>query len=706
MYVFPSTQECYSLATAVWSSKLCVCFSFEQVIPTASAIRYGRAFGPSYSVFMVLQDTTKEMGATGVCPGTHYCSDGYLEHLCTKEGYQLLDPETGYWNAGDALLMNMNSFHRGSAHTDPDGPDRVMLILTFSPKPKSRVESRLMSQGITFSLRWDMWGNTLNDLAHSERMVWPFTILRALGLYKLPSASWGIDYITGSSMRMSNQDYGFKPDEFEEFIEMGGLKWLPKFLHGNATSEEDSWYEYLQETYYNVADLMKQVRQYTIGTYLGLCLIAALFRGKGRRLPFLAYAGLRLAFFWLLVSHLLFAAKHYVDRSHWAKDILADRRYSGVFKNQSAFGVGMPGPTTFPTRLDVLVENRYGSKRLSLYEEFVNGHPGNRAFNAHVQATASQFVSYPPFLKNATAHFILSRLNEDGGRILYQGAQAGWHWLKEDDALAHIRRELATYSSGLTAALMKTSRRIISEYMYGLHRQTILAQKHAVPYQRELEKRILTAAAARYDDSEGKLLPKPNVNQPVFLPARRLVNMSNRTETRNRSPFPPQFDPREAHKSIWISSGDEVETYDDGFWYYSTVVSVTAHGKYNVWYPSTSESGRGRPHTVRPFKPFTLNEEVEYMADDEMYYSCYVQDVNEDGTYTVYVMFDDDESNDYEVEEVPPSRLRRAGKPGDGKGASYRSAYEKPAEGEISQDGSQIADEGEDDYFNYDSEDE
>jgi hypothetical protein len=38
----------------------------DDVIPTASAIKYARSFGPSYSVFIQLQNTTKEMGATGV----------------------------------------------------------------------------------------------------------------------------------------------------------------------------------------------------------------------------------------------------------------------------------------------------------------------------------------------------------------------------------------------------------------------------------------------------------------------------------------------------------------------------------------------------------------------------------------------------------------------------------------------------------------
>ena len=37
---------------------------------------------------------------------------------------------------------NPNSWHRGAAHTDPYAPDRVMLILTWVPQPRSHAESR------------------------------------------------------------------------------------------------------------------------------------------------------------------------------------------------------------------------------------------------------------------------------------------------------------------------------------------------------------------------------------------------------------------------------------------------------------------------------------------------------------------------------------------------------------------------------------
>jgi hypothetical protein len=92
----------------------------DDVIPRGSPVRHGRAFGPSYSIFVQLQNTTKEMGATSACPGTYYCSGGIELELCENHGYQVVNEE-GHWAAGDALLMNMNSWHRVS----DDGSSRT-----------------------------------------------------------------------------------------------------------------------------------------------------------------------------------------------------------------------------------------------------------------------------------------------------------------------------------------------------------------------------------------------------------------------------------------------------------------------------------------------------------------------------------------------------------------------------------------------------
>lgn len=72
----------------------------------ASSVQCARAFGPSYSIFVMLQNTTKSMGATSVCLGTHMCSGRPLHDVCEEHGFQLVGQE-GYYRAGNAVLMNM-----------------------------------------------------------------------------------------------------------------------------------------------------------------------------------------------------------------------------------------------------------------------------------------------------------------------------------------------------------------------------------------------------------------------------------------------------------------------------------------------------------------------------------------------------------------------------------------------------------------------
>ncbi len=182
------------------------------------------------------------MGATGVCPGTHYCAVGPMEQWCNDFGFQLVDSEEGFLRTGDALLMNMDSWHRGGAHTDPDGPDRVMLILTFVPKPRERAESRQLAQGIPFSLKWDHWGFTWADLVTGR---FSFPCLRSISLFKRADAVWGIDYISSSSMRIANHDNGFQRDELDTFIRNGGIWYLPKSFNGTVNKDE-SLLEYLR----------------------------------------------------------------------------------------------------------------------------------------------------------------------------------------------------------------------------------------------------------------------------------------------------------------------------------------------------------------------------------------------------------------------------------------------------------------------------
>lgn len=131
---------------------------------TASQMHYGRSFVNMYSLFVPLQDTTREMGATSACPGTHLCGDQTgLSDLCEELNFQVSDSrgrlaekeEDHVWKTGDGYLMHLNTYHRGPGHTDPNGAERVMLIITISPRPTGPYyDRRQMSLGTSYSCRY------------------------------------------------------------------------------------------------------------------------------------------------------------------------------------------------------------------------------------------------------------------------------------------------------------------------------------------------------------------------------------------------------------------------------------------------------------------------------------------------------------------------------------------------------------------------
>jgi len=592
----------------------------DDVIPTGSAIRYARTFGPSYSVFVQLQNTTKAMGATGACPGTHYCSAGPIDELCENEGFQMVGDD-GYWRAGDALLMNMNSYHRGSAHTDPDALDRVMLILTFSPRPNKRAESRQMSQGITFSLRWDMWGHTLFDLEEADaRMVHPWALMRALGLYKRPDAEWGVDFITGSSMRIANGDYGYKPDELDDFIDAGGIYWLPKFLQGTKELETDSWYEYLQDTFFKCQDFAELVFRCVVGAYIAFFAPMIMVKSQ-RKVACNAYA--RLVLYWTVLYYLYSVAKRYVGTTEWAADVKAGRRYANFFKNQTAFGIKEPGPTTLPNQKDVLIETRFGSEYLHLYEDYINGHPGNRYFLDLVREGAKAYASYPDFLKDASVRYIISSVAFNQGRFLYQGAGGRWHWISDQREELYTKRLLEAYSNGCKGMTTKNIRRLQSEYMYGVHRQTIMAQKHSVPFLRKLDEKILggvpdpvTADIPDDFEEESDLEPEARATLKTFSFIPKLPVRDARYMPRTSTNF-PEFDPEEPEENAWIIAGETVEHLNDEFWYAAKLDWIDALGDCQVSY-SNGETSPATLESIRTYEDYHVGEEdIEVVGEDE-----------------------------------------------------------------------------------------
>ena len=73
---------------------------------------------------------------------------------------------------GDGFLYKQDTIHKGRAHTDPDAGDRVMLFVAFTESKQGPEDNRVFSIGDIHGLAWDMWGQTLDDLATIDERPW------------------------------------------------------------------------------------------------------------------------------------------------------------------------------------------------------------------------------------------------------------------------------------------------------------------------------------------------------------------------------------------------------------------------------------------------------------------------------------------------------------------------------------------------------
>eukprot|EP00977_Amphora_coffeiformis_P004442 scaffold945_cov170-Amphora_coffeaeformis.AAC.22 len=692
----------------------------DDVVPFGSPVRHARAFGPSYSVFVQvcicvwviifvcggvekerkraplvaspssclhsfalqygqLQDTTKEMGATGACPGTHYCSGGVEMDLCGEEGFQLVN-ENGVWATGDALLMNMNSFHRGSAHTDPNAPDRVMLILTWMPKPKEFAESRRMAQGITFSIRWDMWGHTWDDLAHAtERMGQPWATLRSLALYKPRDAEWGMDYITSSSLRGVGLETGFDGEAMAKFQKWGQITWLPMFLQekGLDPDEEDVWLKYCTRTLKKVHTFLGLVVFSAISGYAVICAVVSILQTKRSWAHSFGLSILRLGAICAAAYVVFVGLKSHVDSTRWAADIRGNRRYSSVFANDLAYGVKSEGLTTLPHRKDVLIENRFGSSYLHFYNDYVNGHPGNRYFLDLVNGVSAAFGSYPFWLQEATARYVTESVLANQGRFLEQGVNGDWYINDFEEAMVYTRKTLVQKTMPVVAAVLQELRFIVSGFRFSTLRNTKLAQKHMAPFLKSFEEKLVAqvlkeepagtspnTSYVRPPDVE-PLLGPDNVTVLKFkapvtgtlapaLAVKHPLRTPHSNATWKRRGKPSKVVPSEPEPGAWFSTGSSVEAFFEGFWFIGEVTQVTAFGKYYVVFPDGDQSWFSREF-VRPFEPYHVGEPLQVYQDGMMDYEhCEIVAAEDDGTYHAVLS-----RSDKYYDKVLPQYFRR-----------------------------------------------
>lgn len=210
------------------------------------SLKYANTFSDLYSLLIPVQATTAEMGATAVCPGTHYCPQFTG---CGEHGFQAVD-NNGVWAAGDGLLFNSHVGHQGTAHIK--GPPRVAIVISFASRPFA--ENKLLPLAAGYIIPWSSMGFNFEDLEKAPTtMVPPWSTLRSLGLSRLFDSTsnrqnTGWDYFCFCASHMANFD------DPPQVVLMPYIKLLPLFLLGQAHRHPiySPWQAFVVDTLQNI----------------------------------------------------------------------------------------------------------------------------------------------------------------------------------------------------------------------------------------------------------------------------------------------------------------------------------------------------------------------------------------------------------------------------------------------------------------------
>jgi hypothetical protein len=403
----------------------------QDVKEDGSGMKFARTFSHSYSLFIALQDTTEEMGATNLCPGTHYCTNDLID-ICDKYGFPLSAAgPTQIWQTGDGALLNQQVWHKGSKHVDPTGQERVIFIVSFIGRPDP---TRQLARGTYFHQKWLSWGHTLQDLTDPERsMAKPFSILRALSLWKPKSRNWGYDFITSAVVRIANKQLGVEPDELPIFQKrvIENIFYIPEFLQGSVSPEEDyAWQVYLDETIHRLKGFFTLVNASLLSGYSVVIMILCL---KDRSILPAKNASYRMIFSHLLPALLAWRMMHAISSKPWDHEVgkfLRPPFPSHIeFERDDSIS---DGPTTFPTSLDTLVGSRFDASYLGAYNRWLDYHPGN----VDIRTQFNHCSRMPIVLETACVDYILDNKR---GEILEQDWRTGdWRIMSPSQSRRYV----------------------------------------------------------------------------------------------------------------------------------------------------------------------------------------------------------------------------------------------------------------------------
>jgi hypothetical protein len=556
------------------------------VKPHGNGVKFGRTYSHSYSLFLPLQDTTGDLGATEFCPGTHFCASDDLWDVCEANRIGMHDIRPKYtgsssssssssssvdddkniedeyeydgdgkeeiWRAGDGALFNQQVWHRGTAHVDDDGPDRVMFIVSFLRRPVVD-DPRQLARGTYFHQKWLNWGSTWQDMTDAaSALKRPWNILRCLHLWKSSDRQWGYDLFTATTLRIANAQMGGDGDALEQFINgvMTPLHY-PERLQGTIDYESDeAWQIYLRETISNTYGSLRKVN-YTghVGFVLFWLIVASISylynrlrkqrsqeqQQQHQRSVFLTVfknGARRLAWTHGFVIVLGLYTMYTVRSSKWATDIDSGRTLMRPFP-VAEFIDNDPGVqgdlTTLPRRLDVLIGTRFDTKSIGAYLKWLDYHPGNRIFDEFVDFYGGKFyhsllhknknsnsgihvdVKNSSLPSSSSSSLLPVSLTEKisaaalymiekqhSGRFLMQDYRTGdWKILNSDEVKTYVQTRLFIGGDDTVwAALKEETDLLLDQYRFGSKRKTRSMSWNSQLFLADLSKYLFTPTAS------------------------------------------------------------------------------------------------------------------------------------------------------------------------------------------------------------------
>ena len=561
-----------------------------------SDIHYNSAFVPMFSLFVPLQNTNEQMGPTDTCPGSHVCSDSdRLTDLCEEIGKVRIAP----MKQGDGMLMHLQTWHRGPAHTDPTpNSERVMLILTFSPVSPTKQ----ISLGTSYSLRWDMHSYLLKDFIQPSSPAITHRYIRNLqSLGIIPSSSnddndgrW--TYLRVIASRIIHSQFAYRHENLMEWIdyiqESEQTNKLIKYLAGMLPKEE-TWIDYfrivLQRTYTLLRDLYTTLMILTTLTSIMIYSISSSDNWKSLlRRP--CYHFVWVGFFYLLLQRILDTQ---VDRLpvYKQKSQTFSKSYNPIsthlLPSSKLELTSMPTRDTilFPSRTDSLGFHRANHDLdTKLASANNNNEKGNHCF---------QMVTF----------WLTQIVTANQQRCLSQNLQTGdWHLVSPQEREKYIQWKWLIQNQFLPS--------------WNEHSPMILKSSHSHLLVQDLLQILFPPK-----NNEKKKMKKQQSPLMRLNPAMARIPSLSKASTPLEEAYSalPSLDKQEKKDDMIWRAGDFVEQFVEGDegWFRGQIVGFSYQRKgrqvqelIEILFDDGVFVDDNLPEELRPFKPYVQGEKV------------------------------------------------------------------------------------------------